>query len=61
VSDCQICEICIDDGVEKERERILRLLGDQLVPEILSRINPVVDYNKFIQLMINLVSEEVQA
>lgn len=61
MSDCQICEICIDDGVEKERERILRLLGDQLVPEILSRINPVVDYNKFIQLMINLVSEEVQA
>jgi hypothetical protein len=61
VSDCQICEICIDDGVEKERERILRLLGDQLVPEILSRINPVVDYNKFIQLMINLVKEEVQA
>lgn len=48
-----------DEGVISERERIVRLLSDQLVPEILSRINPVVDYNKFISLLIDLVQEGV--
>ena len=52
-----------EEGVSDERERILRLLGDKMVPEILSRINPAVtDYNKLMQLIIDLVKdEEVQA
>jgi hypothetical protein len=52
-----------EEGVIAERERILRLLGDKMVPEILSRINPAVnDYNKLMQLIIDLVKdEEVQA
>ena len=59
MSECQICEICIEDGVEKERERIVRLLGDRLVPEVLSIINPaVVDYNKLMQLIIDYLVEE---
>jgi hypothetical protein len=48
-------------GAYEERQRILRLLSDQLVPEILNRINPVVDYNKFIGLLIHLVDEAGQA
>ena len=49
-----------EEGVNDERERVLRLLNDRLVPEILSRINPaVVDYNKLMQLIIDLVKEQV--
>ena len=58
MSDVEDLERMRKFGAYQEQQRIIRLMSDQLVTPMLNQINPVVDYNKFIQLMISLVKTE---
>lgn len=45
-------------GAYAERERIKALLQDRMLPDILNRINPKVeDYNRLLQLLVDLIDE----